>query len=83
VGDAEAMPYDDNSFDVVMTMFRAMFVRPGCCEQLHGLQTGGNRDGEPDDAGRCKLSGNIYPAPDACTGALGVPRKTGDGIAAN
>ena len=26
VGDAEAMPYDDNSFDVVMTMFGAMFA---------------------------------------------------------
>jgi SAM-dependent methyltransferase len=26
VGDAEAMPYDDNSFDVVMTMFGAMFT---------------------------------------------------------
>jgi ubiquinone/menaquinone biosynthesis C-methylase UbiE len=26
VGDAEAMPYEDNSFDVVMTMFGAMFA---------------------------------------------------------
>ena len=26
VGDAEAMPYDDNSFDLVMTMFGAMFA---------------------------------------------------------
>src|SRR6187455_1649381 len=26
VGDAEALPYDDNSFDVVMTMFGAMFA---------------------------------------------------------
>src|SRR5262245_35426712 len=25
-GDAEAMPYEDNSFDVVMTMFGAMFA---------------------------------------------------------
>ncbi len=30
VGDAEALPYDDNSFDIVMTMFGAMFApRPG------------------------------------------------------
>lgn len=26
VGDAEALPYDDNSFDIVMTMFGAMFA---------------------------------------------------------
>lgn len=26
VGDAEAMPYDDNSFDMVLTMFGAMFT---------------------------------------------------------
>ena len=26
VGDAEAMPYEDNSFDLVMTMFGAMFA---------------------------------------------------------
>ena len=26
VGDAEALPYDDNTFDVVMTMFGAMFA---------------------------------------------------------
>ena len=30
IGDAEALPYDDASFDVVMTMFGAMFApRPG------------------------------------------------------
>ncbi|HVF31064.1 MAG TPA: class I SAM-dependent methyltransferase, partial [Pyrinomonadaceae bacterium] len=26
VGDAEALPYDDNTFDIVMTMFGAMFA---------------------------------------------------------
>ena len=26
VGDAEALPYDDNTFDLVMTMYGAMFV---------------------------------------------------------
>jgi SAM-dependent methyltransferase len=35
VGDAEAMPYDDDSFDVVLTMFGAMFTpRPDGAAEL-------------------------------------------------
>ncbi len=44
VGDAEQLPYDDSSFDTIMTMYGAMFApRPdlACTEMLRVCRTGG------------------------------------------
>jgi ubiquinone/menaquinone biosynthesis C-methylase UbiE len=71
VGDAEAMPYEDNSFDLVMTMFGAMFApRPevAAAELVRVCKPGGTiamANWTPDGhAGQMfKLSGKYLPPP--------------------
>ena len=71
VGDAEAMPYEDNSFDLVMTMFGAMFApRPevAASELVRVCKPGGTiamANWTPDGhAGQMfKLSGKYLPPP--------------------
>ncbi len=72
VGDAEAMPYEDDSFDLVMTMFGAMFApRPDvtASELLRVCKPGGTiamANWTPTGhAGQMfKLSGKYIPPPD-------------------
>jgi ubiquinone/menaquinone biosynthesis C-methylase UbiE len=71
VGDAEAMPYEDNSFDLVMTMFGAMFApRPDvtASELLRVCKPGGiiamaNWTPEGHAGQMFKLSGKYLPPP--------------------
>ena len=71
VGDAEALPYDDNSFDVVMTMFGAMFApRPevAASELIRVCKPGGriamaNWTPEGHAGQMFKLSGKYLPPP--------------------
>jgi ubiquinone/menaquinone biosynthesis C-methylase UbiE len=84
VGDAEAMPYDDNTFDVVMTMFGAMFApRPDvtASELIRVCKQGGTiamANWTPDGhAGQMfKLATKYVPPPDMPPPVLwGVPEK--------
>lgn len=84
VGDAEAMPYDDNSFDLVMTMFGAMFApRPevAASELVRVCKPGGTiamANWTPDGhAGQMfKLSGKYLPPPPMPAPVLwGVPEE--------
>ena len=81
-GDAEAMPYEDNSFDLVMTMFGAMFApRPDVTagELLRVCKPGGRiamANWTPDGlAGKMfALAGKYLPSPDMPPPVLwGVP----------
>jgi ubiquinone/menaquinone biosynthesis C-methylase UbiE len=71
VGDAEALPYPDNSFDVVMTMFGAMFApRPDvtASELIRVCKPGGriamaNWTPEGHAGQMFKLSGKYLPPP--------------------
>jgi ubiquinone/menaquinone biosynthesis C-methylase UbiE len=71
VGDAEALPYPDNSFDVVMTMFGAMFApRPevAASELIRVCKPGGriamaNWTPEGHAGQMFKLSGKYLPPP--------------------
>lgn len=83
-GDAEAMPYDDNSFDIVMTMFGAMFApRPDvtASELLRVCKPGGRiamANWTPTGfAGQMfKLAGKYIPPPDMPPPVLwGVPEN--------
>ena len=93
VGDAEAMPYADNSFDVVMTMFGAMFApRPdvAAAELIRVCKPGGTiamANWTPDGhAGKMfKLAGKYLPPPNMPPPVLwGVPdtvkERFGDGV---
>lgn len=70
-GDAEALPYDDNTFDVVMTMFGAMFApRPDvtAAELVRVCKPGGtiamaNWTPEGHAGQMFKLSGKYLPPP--------------------
>lgn len=82
VGDAEAMPYADDSFDVVMTMFGAMFApRPdvAASELIRVCKPGGTiamANWTPDGhAGKMfKLAGKYLPPPNMPPPVLwGVP----------
>ena len=84
VGDAEAMPYDDDTFDVVMTMFGAMFApRPDvtASELIRVCKPGGTiamANWTPDGhAGQMfKLAGKYIPPPDMPPPVLwGVPEN--------
>jgi ubiquinone/menaquinone biosynthesis C-methylase UbiE len=84
VGDAEAMPYDDNTFDVVMTMFGAMFApRPDvtASELLRVCKPGGtiamaNWTPEGHAGQMFKLATKYIPPPDMPAPVLwGVPEK--------
>jgi ubiquinone/menaquinone biosynthesis C-methylase UbiE len=84
VGDAEAMPYEDNSFDLVMTMFGAMFApRPevAASELVRVCKPGGTiamANWTPDShAGQMfKLSGKYIPPPPMPAPVLwGVPEE--------
>ena len=83
-GDAEAMPYADNTFDVVMTMFGAMFApRPevAASELVRVCKPGGiiaMANWTPDGhAGQMfKLSGKYIPPPNMPPPVLwGVPEE--------
>lgn len=84
VGDAEALPYDDNSFDVVMTMFGAMFApRPDVVanELVRVCKPGGtiamaNWTPEGHAGQMFKLATKYIPPPDMPPPVLwGVPDK--------
>lgn len=86
-GDAEAMPYADNSFDVVMTMFGAMFApRPEvtAAELIRVCRPGGviaMANWTPDGhAGRMfKLAGKYLPPPPMPPPVLwGVPETVAE-----
>lgn len=92
-GDAEALPYDDNTFDVVMTMFGAMFApRPEivASELIRVCKPGGRiamANWTPEGfAGQMfKLSGKYLPPPPMPPPVLwGVPeevaKRFGDSI---
>jgi ubiquinone/menaquinone biosynthesis C-methylase UbiE len=84
VGDAEALPYEDNSFDVVMTMFGAMFApRPDVVadELVRVCKPGGtiamaNWTPESHPGQMFKLVTRYLPPPDMPPPVLwGVPEK--------
>ena len=84
VGDAEAMPYEDNTFDVVMTMFGAMFApRPDvtASELIRVCKPGGtiamaNWTPEGHAGQMFKLVTKYLPPPDMPPPVLwGVPEK--------
>jgi ubiquinone/menaquinone biosynthesis C-methylase UbiE len=84
VGDAEAMPYPDNTFDVVMTMFGAMFApRPDvtASELVRVCKPGGpiamaNWTPEGHAGQMFKLATKYIPPPDMPPPVLwGVPDK--------
>ena len=86
-GDAEAMPYEDNSFDVVMTMFGAMFApRPdvAASELIRVCKPGGTiamANWTPGGhAGRMfKLATKYVPPPDMPSPVLwGVPETVAE-----
>ncbi|MCC7308033.1 MAG: class I SAM-dependent methyltransferase [Acidobacteria bacterium] len=92
-GDAEAMPYEDNTFDVVMTMFGAMFApRPEvtASELVRVCKPGGiiamaNWTPEGHAGQMFKLSGKYLPPPPMPAPVLwGVPeevaKRFGDSI---
>ena len=83
-GDAEAMPYEDNTFDVVMTMFGAMFApRPevAASELVRVCKPGGiiamaNWTPEGHAGQMFKLSGKYLPPPPMPAPVLwGVPEE--------
>ena len=83
-GDAEAMPYDDNTFDVVMTMFGAMFApRPeiAASELVRVCKPGGiiamaNWTPEGHAGQMFKLTGKYLPPPNMPPPVLwGVPEE--------
>jgi ubiquinone/menaquinone biosynthesis C-methylase UbiE len=87
VGDAESMPYEDNSFDLVMTMFGAMFApRPEvtASELVRVCKPGGTiamANWTPDGhAGQMfKLSGKYIPPPPMPPPVLwGVPETVAE-----
>lgn len=87
VGDAEAMPYEDNSFDLVMTMFGAMFApRPevAASELVRVCKRGGTiamANWTPTGhAGQMfKLSGKYLPPPPMKPPVLwGVPETVAE-----
>lgn len=93
VGDAEALPYADNTFDVVMTMFGAMFApRPEvtAAELIRVCKPGGviamaNWTPEGHAGQMFKLSGKYLPPPPMPAPVLwGVPdevtKRFGDGV---
>ena len=86
-GDAEAMPYDDDSFDLVMTMFGAMFApRPevAAAELIRVCKPGGTiamANWTPDGfAGQMfKLGGKYVPPPPMPAPVLwGVPETVAE-----
>ncbi len=92
-GDAEALPYDDDSFDVVMTMYGAMFApRPDvtASELLRVCKPGGivamaNWTPAGFVGQMFKLGGKYVPPPDMPSPVLwGVPdivrERFGDGV---